>query len=96
MAFQNKNSGGSSMFPGIPVRLQRDIRKRYNDDILKGDESRMRKFRINVEAPTHRRSSVFSGGSILADLMKNRDNFWVTKADYEELGVVRALQTFQL
>lgn len=84
------------MFPGMPVRLQKDVRKRYMDDILKGDESRMRKFRINVEAPTHRSTSVFSGASILADLMKHHDKFWVTKADYEELGVERALKSLQL
>lgn len=84
------------MFPGMPMRLQKDIRKRYLDDILKGDESRMRKFRINVEAPIHRSNNVFLGGSILADLMKNRDAFWVTKTDYEELGVERALSALNM
>ena len=84
------------MFPGMPVRLQKDIRKRYFDDILKGDESRMRKFRINVEAPIHRHNNVFLGGSILADLMRGRDDFWITKGDYEEMGVERALSTLKL
>lgn len=77
------------MFPGMPVRLQKDIRKRYFEDILKGEESRVRKIRINVESPVHRDNNVFLGGSILADLMKTRDEFWVTKGDYEEIGVER-------
>lgn len=89
-------SGGSSMFPGMPMRLQKDIRKRYFDDILKGDNSRLRKIRINIEAPIHRHHNVFLGGSILADLMKNRDEFWVTRSDYEEMGIDKVLSTLKL
>jgi actin-related protein 2 len=33
---------------------------------------------------------VFLGGAVLGDIMKNRDNFWITKQDWAELGV-RAL-----
>lgn len=84
------------MFPGMPMRLQKDIRKRYFDDILKGDDKRMRKIHINVEAPIHRSNNVFLGGSILADLMKNRDEFWVTKADYEEMGVEMILSALKI
>lgn len=84
------------MFPGMPVRLQKDIRKRYFDDILKGDESRLRKIRINIEAPIHRHYNVFLGGSILADIMRGRDDFWMTKANYEEMGIERALSNLKL
>ncbi len=79
------------MFPGMPSRLQQDIRKRYFHDILNGDDSRIRKFRIEVEAPVHRNHNVFLGASILADLMKNSQEFWVTKYDYEEMGIERLL-----
>jgi actin-related protein 2 len=33
---------------------------------------------------------VFLGGAVLADLMKDRDSFWVTRQEWEEQGV-RAL-----
>ena len=33
---------------------------------------------------------VFLGGAVLADIMKDREAFWVTKAEWEEQGV-RAL-----
>lgn len=79
------------MFPGMPMRLQSGVRKRYSDDILRGDKARVNRARIQVEAPTQRGNNVFCGGSILADLMKNRDEYWLTKADYEELGIDRAL-----
>jgi len=44
-------SGGSSMFPGMPNRLHKDIQNRYLKDILQGDETRLKKCKINVEAP---------------------------------------------
>ncbi len=83
------------MFPGMPMRLESGVRKRYFDDILNGDNGRVNKCRIQVEAPIHRNGNVFHGGSILADLMKNRDEFWLTKVDYEELGTDRALASLQ-
>jgi actin-related protein 2 len=35
---------------------------------------------------------VFLGGAVLADIMRSRDEFWVSKADVEEQGLVRALE----
>ena len=29
---------------------------------------------------------VFLGGAVLGDIMKNRESFWVSKADWEEMG----------
>lgn len=34
---------------------------------------------------------VFLGGAVLADIMKNKDSFWVTKQEWEEQGI-RALE----
>ena len=30
-------SGGSSMYPGLPTRLEKDIRDRYLKEVLKGN-----------------------------------------------------------
>jgi len=30
-------SGGSSMYPGLPTRLEKDIRDRYLKEVLKGE-----------------------------------------------------------
>ena len=84
------------MFPGMGNRLNNDISARYVETILKGDDTRVKKFRINVEAPTHRDNLVFLGGSILSDLMKDRKDFWITKDDYEELGPIRAFSKCRL
>ncbi len=34
-------SGGTTMYPGLPSRLEHDIRQRYLNEILKGDKSRV-------------------------------------------------------
>lgn len=80
-------SGGSSMYPGLPSRLEKDIRERYLRDVLKGNTERMKKFKIKIEDPPRRKHMVFLGGSVLADIMKDRAEFWMTKADYDEQGL---------
>ena len=30
---------------------------------------------------------VFIGGAVLADVMKDRDDFWMSKAEYQEQGI---------
>jgi actin-related protein 2 len=47
----------------------------------------MKKFKIKIEDPPRRKHMVFLGGSVLADIMKDRSEFWMTKAEYEEQGL---------
>ena len=80
-------SGGSSMYPGLPSRLEKDIKDRYLRDILQGNTERLKKFKIKIEDPPRRKHMVFLGGSVLADIMKDRDEFWMTKQEYDEVGL---------
>ncbi|KAF9924261.1 Arp2/3 complex subunit, actin nucleation center [Mortierella alpina] len=48
-------------------------------------------FKIRIEDPPRRKHMVFLGGAVLADIMKNKDSFWITKQEWEEQGV-RALE----
>ncbi len=84
-------SGGSSMYPGLPSRLEKDIKERYLNEVLKGKSESMKKFKIKIEDPPRRKHTVFMGGSILAEIMKDRPEFWTTRADYNELGIERIL-----
>ena len=79
-------SGGSTMYPGLPSRLEREIKQLYLERVLKGDTERLSKFKIRIEDPPRRKDMVFIGGAILADIMKDKEEFWMTKADYEEQG----------
>ena len=36
---------------------------------------------------------VFIGGAVLADVMKDKPQFWLTKQQYEEMGIDRLMQT---
>lgn len=44
-------SGGSTMYPGLPSRLEREIKQLYLAKALKGDTSRLSKFKIRIEDP---------------------------------------------
>ena len=79
-------SGGSSMYPGLPSRMEADIKRRYLNEVLRGDKTRLSKLKIRIEDPPRRKHMVFLGGSVLADIMKDRDEFWISKAEYEERG----------
>jgi actin-related protein 2 len=99
-------SGGSSMYPGFPSRLEKEMKQLYLTRVLGGDGSRLKvgrwdqerevllltsqNFKIRIEDPPRRKHMVFLGGAVLADIMKGQDAFWVTKAEWEEQGV-RAL-----
>jgi len=85
-------SGGSTMYPGLPSRMEKEIRQRYLDQVLKGDESRMDKFKLRIEDPPRRKHMVFLGGSVLADIMKDKDEFWISSEEYYEKGATRCLQ----
>eukprot|EP01120_Amphizonella_sp_Union-15-10_P008650 TRINITY_DN314_c0_g1_i1.p1 TRINITY_DN314_c0_g1~~TRINITY_DN314_c0_g1_i1.p1 ORF type:complete len:437 (-),score=79.96 TRINITY_DN314_c0_g1_i1:112-1422(-) len=68
-------SGGSTMFPGIQYRIQREM-KMLAPKTMK----------IKVVAPPERKYSVWIGGSILASL-PSFANMWITSDEYEEQGV---------
>jgi len=80
-------SGGSSMYPGLPSRLEKDLKDMYLEKVLKGDKARLKKFKLRIEDPPRRKHMVFLGGAYLAEIMKNKDTFWITKKEYDEQGI---------
>lgn len=79
-------SGGSTMYPGMPSRLEREMKQLYLERILKGNAERLDNFKIRIEDPPRRKHMVFMGGAVLADIMKDKENFWVSKAEWDEKG----------
>lgn len=80
-------SGGSTMYPGLPSRLEREIKQLYLERVLKNDTDKLNKFKIRIEDPPRRKDMVFIGGAVLAEVMKDRDSFWMSKQEYEEQGL---------
>lgn len=79
-------SGGSTMYPGLPSRMEKDMKELYLKHVLKGNKKNMSKFKLRIEDPPRRKHMVFLGGSVLADIMKDRDEFWITKAEWDDEG----------
>jgi len=67
-------SGGTTMFPGIAERLQKDI------SALAPAAAK-----VKIIAPAERKFSVWIGGSILASLSTFQQQ-WISKSEYEESG----------
>lgn len=56
-------------------------------DITSPSPPQPQKFKIRIEDPPRRKHMVFLGGAVLADIMKDKDNFWLTREEYQEKGV---------
>lgn len=80
-------SGGSSMYPGLPSRLEKEMKQLYLSRVLGGNPERLSKFKIRIEDPPRRKHMVFLGGAVLADIMKNQPSFWISKEEWDEQGV---------
>ncbi|ODQ66847.1 endocytosis and membrane growth and polarity [Nadsonia fulvescens var. elongata DSM 6958] len=79
-------SGGSSMYPGLPSRLEKEVKQLWLTKVLQGDPSRLRDFKVRIQDPPRRRHMVFIGGAVLANIMQEQDYLWVTKQEWEEKG----------
>jgi len=67
-------SGGSTMFPGIDERLNKEITNLAPAAV-----------KVKIVAPPERKYSVWIGGSILSSLSTFQD-MWITKDEYDESG----------
>ncbi|XP_065625888.1 actin-related protein 2-like, partial [Quercus suber] len=80
-------SGGSTMYPGLPSRLEKEILDRYLEVVLKGNKDGLKKLRLRIEDPPRRKHMVYLGGAVLAGIMKDAPEFWISREDYQEEGV---------
>jgi len=85
-------SGGSTMYPGLPSRLEKEIRDLYTTRIKKGDVEAAKRFKCRIEDPPRRKHMVFLGGAVLADIMRDKQSFWMNKSEYDEVGAANISQ----
>ncbi|XP_022093295.1 actin-5-like [Acanthaster planci] len=67
-------SGGSTMFPGLGDRMQRELTTLAPNTM-----------KVKVVAPPERKYSVWIGGSILSSL-STFQQMWISKQEYDEMG----------
>jgi actin-related protein 2 len=82
-------SGGTTMFPGLPTRLKKELEDLYAKNVLKASASEASKtkptaIKIEIEDPPRRKYFVFSGASVLAGVGKSDLGFWITKEQWNE------------
>uniref|UniRef100_A0A8C4M2J9 Actin alpha 2, smooth muscle n=1 Tax=Equus asinus asinus TaxID=83772 RepID=A0A8C4M2J9_EQUAS len=70
----NVLSGGTTMYPGIADRMQKEITALAPSTM-----------KIKIIAPPERKYSVWIGGSILASL-STFQQMWISKQEYDEAG----------
>ncbi|KAI0912363.1 actin family [Ustulina deusta] len=79
-------SGGSSMYPGLPSRLEKELKQLWLTRVLGGDPERLNKFKVRIEDPPRRRHMVFLGGAVLANIMADNESMWISKEEWAEQG----------
>jgi len=80
------------MFPGLPSRLEKELKQYYLKEVAKGDKGQLDKLKLRIEDPPRRKHMVFLGGSVLADIMKDKEAFWMMRDEYYEKGVDKVLE----
>jgi len=88
-------SGGSTMYPGLPSRLEKEIRNLYFEKVAKGNKAVLEKFKCKIEDPPRRKHMVFLGGAVLAQIMKDKDEFWVSRQEWAEKGPAECLKKLE-
>ena len=73
-------SGGSSMFPGLADRLQKELTLQEGIGPMVPNNTK-----VKVIAPPERKYSTWIGGSILASLSTFK-SMWISKEEYDESG----------
>uniref|UniRef100_A0A7S3ZCA8 Actin-related protein 2 n=1 Tax=Lotharella globosa TaxID=91324 RepID=A0A7S3ZCA8_9EUKA len=84
-------SGGSTMYPGLPTRLEKEISDLVLKRNFKGSKDALKKFKLKVEDPPRRKYMVFLGGAVLANLMKDTKEFWISQQEWNEKGGQRVV-----
>jgi len=79
------------MYPGLPTRLEKEISDLVLTRNFKGDKNALKKFKLKVEDPPRRKYMVFLGGGVLADLMKDSSEFWISQQEWNEKGGTRVV-----
>ncbi|KAJ0053367.1 hypothetical protein Pint_03036 [Pistacia integerrima] len=74
-------SGGSTMYPGLPSRYY--IKLHFASHEI----SHSLKLRLRIEDPPRRKHMVYLGGAVLAGIMKDAPEFWISREDYMEEGL---------
>ena len=73
-------TGGTTMFPGLSSRIDKEMQRIFTERKYKGDKTRVGKTGMTVHDPPKRKHAVFIGASFLAN--NAPDAQWTTKEQF--------------
>ena len=80
-------SGGNTLFPGLPSRLELELKKLYKGKFSESVRNRIVDgVAIIDNLNLNRQDLSFIGASDLSESFRNRNDFWTSKEDWEEKG----------
>ena len=80
-------SGGTTMLPGLPSRLEKEVRGLHTRKVLGGKQAADGKeLKLRIEDPPRRKHMVFLGGAVLADIMADKAEFWALRSNWKSKG----------
>ena len=74
------------MFPGYASRIETEMRKLYIEGQLMSEKKKRIRIPINIIDSPKRKYLSFIGASIISNVRKEFDNYWISKKDWEEYG----------
>ncbi len=78
-------TGGTTMFPGLSSRVEKDLKEIYVREKFDGDVGGLKRIAISVRDPPRRKHGVFIGASFLANFAQ--PEAWISKKAYDENGI---------
>ena len=76
------------MFPGYASRIDKELRKIYEQNTLKLAKEKNIKIPIDIIDSPRRKYSVFIGATVLSNVynIPANESYWISKKDWEESG----------
>ncbi|KAK7377616.1 hypothetical protein VNO80_03045 [Phaseolus coccineus] len=76
----NRTTAALAVPSSLSFRLEKEILDRYLDVVLKGNRDGLKKLRLRIEDPPHRKHMVFLGGT-------DTPGSWINRENYLEEGI---------
>ncbi|CRL02582.1 CLUMA_CG015780, isoform A [Clunio marinus] len=70
-----------------PSTIENDVKHLYLKNVLLNDSEKLKRFKVRVDKYASDNEKVYVGGALLAKVNIERDAFWITKKEFESIGL---------
>eukprot|EP01006_Ploeotia_vitrea_P009666 TRINITY_DN23598_c0_g1_i1.p1 TRINITY_DN23598_c0_g1~~TRINITY_DN23598_c0_g1_i1.p1 ORF type:complete len:394 (+),score=29.60 TRINITY_DN23598_c0_g1_i1:29-1210(+) len=79
-------SGASTLFPGLPTRIEKELKEKYLRDALKGDKTKLKNWKLNIDDLPARKNLVWMGAAVCGEILQRDKRRWISQEDWAEEG----------